>query len=755
MQQQRVVKTSALAKLGLSTKLSIVGGMLLAALAVTCGLLFSFLSQSIGDARLERQGLEYLRGLRQFAHAVQSHRSATVLVAMNIDRYKKQREVARDLAESVTTAMKSIDERASAEVGVAGSWTAVADRWAAVESMQHKRSEDVVANYAELVGAIRSLAERVKSGARLSIDPEEGSARLRDFLVDLEPKLAEELEQSRGLGTRLLSRIGASAEETTRFIELYGITGVRANEVLALEGVDVAELRTRVEASKSATAASRKQVADIFLGQNDASLTADKFYAAATQALDRLEAVAATADYTLDQMLIARIDRYAKHRLFVIAGVSALILLAIAFAVAVLRDLLRRLTYAARIAARVADGDLDINVSDGGSDELGRVVTAFQTVAARLTHFVRAQEEMAKHHEAGDIDHRLDAAAFPGVYGELAGQLNTLVASNVALTFQFMDTVKHYAHGDFEARMPALPGRKGEITAAADAVRTSLASISSEIQKLVAAAGRGDFSARGDTTRYSAAFAEMVEELNSLMNECEAGIGDANKMFYALADGDLTPRITAHYEGMFGELKENANRTMQHLGVLIEDIRLAADSIDVAATEIASGNADLSRRTEQQAASLDETSSSVADITQSTRSSAESAASATTVAAQAATVAKKGGASMEECVKTMVGIADSSKRVQDMIGVIDGIAFQTNILALNAAVEAARAGTQGKGFAVVASEVRSLAGRSAAAAKEVKDLITNSVERIGVGVELVEAAGTDMREIVASVARVS
>jgi methyl-accepting chemotaxis protein len=753
--QQTHRKTRTLARLGLQAKLSIVSGIVLFALAVTCFLLFGFLSQSIEDARLERQGLEYLRGLRHFAHSVQAHRSATLMTAMNVPAFEKHRNIARGDADKYSATIAEIDARIGDSLAVQGAWKSIAERWTTIAAMSHKRAEDVVASYAELIVAIHALGTRIKSNARLAIDPDARSAQLRDFLVELEPKLSEELEQARGLGTRLLSRIGASAEETTRFIELYGITGVRANEVLQLETIDIAALRERVEDSKKATAASRKQVADIFLGQNDAALTADKFYTIATVALDHLEAVASTVDFEFDRMLIARLDRVQMHRALVSAGVTATLLLAVALAIAVMRDLLRRLNYAGRIAARVANGDLSIDARDAGSDEIGRVVVAFQTVASRMTEFVHAQAVMAKRHDAGDIDYRVDASAFPGVYGELAAQLNTLVASNLDLTFQFMHTVQRYAQGDFDARMPALPGRKAEITTAAEGVRGSLAAVSSEIHVLVNAAGRGEFHARGDTSRYSAEFAEMVGELNTLMQTCESGIADANRMFHSLAEGDLTPRITAQYAGMFGELKENANRTMVQLGGLIEDIRTAADSIDIDAGEIARGNVDLASRTEMQSTSLDTTTRSIADITQSTRSSADSAANATTVASEAATAAKKGGVSMQQCVATMNEIADSSKRVQDIIGVIDGIAFQTNILALNAAVEAARAGEQGRGFAVVATEVRNLAGRSAAAAKEVKELITSSVERIGSGVDLVEATGNDMRDITDSVARVN
>ncbi len=222
-----------------------------------------------------------------------------------------------------------------------------------------------------------------------------------------------------------------------------------------------------------------------------------------------------------------------------------------------------------------------------------------------------------------------------------------------------------------------------------------------------------------------------------------------------VARGDLTVDVVSTSRDEVGELLD-ALASMNHaLARIVGEVRVGTDSIATASSEIKSGNLDLSARTEQQAASLEETASSMEELTSTVNQNADNARQANTLAGSASEVAVKGGAAVAQVVETMGAINESAKKIVDIIGVIDGIAFQTNILALNAAVEAARAGEQGRGFAVVAAEVRSLAQRSASAAKEIKTLIDSSVEQVDRGTRLVDQAGVTMNEVVASVRRVN
>ncbi|HEU0282806.1 MAG TPA: methyl-accepting chemotaxis protein, partial [Gallionella sp.] len=285
--------------------------------------------------------------------------------------------------------------------------------------------------------------------------------------------------------------------------------------------------------------------------------------------------------------------------------------------------------------------------------------------------------------------------------------------------------------------------------------RTLEVATEKEVATIVEGAVMGDFSRRMEMNGKTGFFKQLGDGMNQLTETSEAGLNEVVRVLGALARGDLTETITNEYHGTFGKLKDDSNSTVEQLTEVIGRIKEATETINTAAKEIASGNTDLSQRTEEQASSLEETAASMEQLTSTVKQNAENAKQANQLAAGASDIAVKGGDVVGQVVHTMSAISDSSKKIVDIISVIDGIAFQTNILALNAAVEAARAGEQGRGFAVVASEVRNLAQRSATAAKEIKTLIGDSVNKVKVGTDLVGKAGQTMEEVVSSVKRVT
>ncbi|MCF7965549.1 MAG: PAS domain-containing protein [Methylobacter tundripaludum] len=285
--------------------------------------------------------------------------------------------------------------------------------------------------------------------------------------------------------------------------------------------------------------------------------------------------------------------------------------------------------------------------------------------------------------------------------------------------------------------------------------RTDEIMAENDVAAIVGAAASGDFSQRFDLEGKEGFFLHLGEDINRLMQTSEAGLNEIARVLGALSRGDLTETITSDYSGTFGQLKDDANTTVEKLKDIISQIKDAADGINTGAKEIASGNNDLSHRTEQQAASLEQTAASMEELTSAVRHNAQNAQHANRLAVDASDIAGKGVEVVDRVVVTMNDINESSHKIGDIISVIDDIAFQTNILALNAAVEAARAGEQGRGFAVVAVEVRNLAQRAATAAGEIKDLIHDSVDKVSDGSKLVTQAGTTMKEIVASISGVT
>ncbi|CAD7714834.1 hypothetical protein LMG31884_13250 [Xanthomonas hydrangeae] len=435
-------------------------------------------------------------------------------------------------------------------------------------------------------------------------------------------------------------------------------------------------------------------------------------------------------------------------------GIAALAISAL-LAWMITRSLTMPLSQATRTAEAIAAGNLQNDVHTTATDETGRLLQAMDKMQLQLRNLIAAQTDMARHHDNGQISFRIDASAFPGDYGRMANDTNSLVASHVAVQNDLARIMGRYAIGELSEDMQPLPGEKAAFSDTMSQVKLNLSAMNHQIKHLAQSAANGDFTARGDVERFQFDFRIMVESLNHLMSTADGNLQSLSSLLQSIASGDLTARMSGEFRGVFAQMRDDANATASQLAQIVGNIQQSAVSINSAASEIAAGNQDLSQRTEQQAANLEETAASMEELTSTVKQNAESAREANQLAIGAARVASQGGEVVGKVVQTMTGIEASSKKIADIISVIDGIAFQTNILALNAAVEAARAGEQGRGFAVVASEVRTLAQRSSGAAKEIKSLIDDSVQRVAEGSALVHSAGKTMGDVVASVQRVT
>ncbi|MDQ7002539.1 MAG: methyl-accepting chemotaxis protein [Ghiorsea sp.] len=312
--------------------------------------------------------------------------------------------------------------------------------------------------------------------------------------------------------------------------------------------------------------------------------------------------------------------------------------------------------------------------------------------------------------------------------------------------------------GDSTVRVTATPVRNEadeRIATVAEWIdRTAEINVEHEIETVFSAVQRGDFSQVVDTTGKAGFFLQLSGMINDLNKILAQGFGDVHQAVTALNQGVLTHRIVNEYEGTFDDIKQTINQTMEKLTDVIGDVQSAAEEVGLGAGEISEGNNTLNSRTQEQAAALEETAASIEEITGTVQQTADNSRQANQLAIDTRAQAETGGKVADEAVKAMAEINASSRKISDIIGVINEIAFQTNLLALNAAVEAARAGEQGRGFAVVAGEVRTLAQRSAEAAKEIKTLINSSVESVEHGSKLVNESGIALNDIRTAVSKV-
>lgn len=489
------------------------------------------------------------------------------------------------------------------------------------------------------------------------------------------------------------------------------------------------------------------------------------------------------------------------HQVSAVLWVMSLVIIALALGIALFltRHLSKQIgidpLYAKGIAKEIAAGDLSrtINLDEGDKDSLLHAIKNMQQkLLARRIAEQKATEEILRIKMALDNtsigimladNERNIIYVNKSVVNELGKMqaeirkqipsfsVDALVGANMDIFYQnpvqqakvFADLIGVHSEdielGGRTIMVVANPvvGQQGQriatVTEWQD--RTAEVAVEQEVSAIVAAAIMGDFSKRFELRGKDGFLRELGEGLNQLLDTGETGINEVVRVLGALSRGDLTETITNDYQGTFGQLKDNANTTVEKLTAIVHQIKDATDCIDTGAREIASGNNDLSHRTEEQAASLEQTAASMQQLTATVQHNAENAKQANRLVMGAAEIAGQGGVVVDRVVTTMSDIKASSLKIEEIISVIDDIAFQTNILAFNAAIESARAGVHGQGFAVVASEVRHLAQRSAASAGEIKSLIEESVNKINDGSELASQAGSTMKEILNSISGVT
>ncbi len=446
-------------------------------------------------------------------------------------------------------------------------------------------------------------------------------------------------------------------------------------------------------------------------------------------------------------------------QILLLSSGAIIVLLSVAIIFSIRSQLTQPLLQIIQFMQQIGKGNLNQNIVVSSTNEIGQLALGLSTMQINLRTLIDEIQTVASASATGDFTQQIELTHKEGFGLEIGTILNCLnqnllhqIGGNPA---EAVMIAKQIAEGNLEVNIHLRPHDKQSILAAMATMRENLYTVINEVREIVNAAADGQFDRKMDeihTQGYAQTLAHLLNKLTSVTHEA---LSDIAHMTQNLGQGNLTLKIEKNYPGLFGQTAQGVNLTVTHLKQLLRQIIIAVNTIQTAAQEIASGNRDLSIRTEKQAMHLEETASSVEEFTAMMAQNNASSQEAMRLAKTAAEVAKKGGVVAQHSVFTMNRISDSSQKISEIISVINSIAFQTNILALNAAVEAARAGEQGRGFAVVATEVRTLAKRSAQAAKEIKDLITESVDSVKQGTTQVTEAGKTMEEIVQAIAQVT
>ncbi|CAK0739181.1 methyl-accepting chemotaxis protein I, serine sensor receptor [Gammaproteobacteria bacterium] len=444
---------------------------------------------------------------------------------------------------------------------------------------------------------------------------------------------------------------------------------------------------------------------------------------------------------------------YGTTRTIVVTVVVVGLLLAAGIGFLLIRGISRSLYITIDIANRIAAGDLSRPIVIRQHDEIGDLLGAMKLMQDNLLRMVTEIENIVDAAaNQGNFSLKMDLNGKTGYTKTLSELLNQLSTTTESGLKDVARVVQALANGDLSQNITKdYPGLFKEASLGVNRTVAALNEIVNDIQFIVLSAGQGDFSVRLDLAGKQGYHKILSELLNQFSDITEKGLLDIIRVANAMAHGDLTETIYKDYPGLFDQTKQAINTTVENLRKLILEIRETIEATNTAAKEIAIGNEDLSQRTEEQASSLEEIAASMEELTATVKKNADNARHANQLGIDSSKVANQGGEVVSQVVSTINSINESSHQIVDIISVIDGIAFQTNILALNAAVEAARAGEKGRGFSVVAAEVRNLAQRSAVAAKEIKALIGDSVVKVENGTQLVGTATHTIREVVASI----
>jgi len=653
------------------------------------------------------------------------------------------------------------------------------DEWTALKNAKPVTAQDTMAAHEHLLATIGTLSTRISTDWKLALDPEIVAYSLIDVSVN---KLAD--------ARRFLIEARAHLAAMYNGAEYVPAEGAQVASLIALFGDRMTSARDEIKTAAAAALDRPALASQINEMGNDwdngiATWAADVARDLATghpaesdvrallvTSAKYAQSLNSTQSSVLAQAgtaLTLRYDSQLRNAIMALSFVLITVLSAVLLMYALSRRVAGAIGRLIFISERILENRFDSKIDESGADEISRLF-------ARMNQLQQTMALANAAAQAGSVGPAAEAAAETAAEAPLSGQNERLSAAlhsvsgcvmvadaggTIVYTNSAVEEMLRNAEADIRKQLPGFsasavvganfdvfhrnPHEHSRLIASLTGPHTTQISVGGRKFRLILNPVNSQTGGRIGTV------VEWADRTLELSLESEV-----NVVLAAVLDGDLSRRIdVAGKSGFFETLGQGMNRLVDNIQELITKVKATSRDVHSAAEELSAGNTNLSQRTEQQAASLEQTASSMEEITSTVKQNADNAHQANQLASAAREQAQAGGAVVNQAIAAMAGINESSKKIANIIGVIDEIAFQTNLLALNAAVEAARAGEQGRGFAVVASEVRSLAGRSAAAAKEIKELIRDSVGKVEGGTELVAQSGQTLEQIVTAVKKVT
>jgi methyl-accepting chemotaxis protein len=711
---------------------------------------------AIKQTRSELEGTNYIRALGDLAAELATHRSReyTFLVG---DKARQGDVVSQEAeVDKMVTVIDKLDAQMGEKFGVSQGWQAFREDWGTLKQKGLQQSPDENEEaHASLDDLLQRMMEVISSRSQTLIDPDTSTSALANIAQVHAPALLLYSSNLRRYAVHAASksylggddRIGIKVYRDRQQTELRRLESALSNVAPA----EATEIEAALKAAKTSSEDFYSVVQTKVLGASSMDMSTGAIYDAGVPANVALKKIDIVAYDAVAQAIAHRLTREQQYRAMTATAVVLAFALALALAVMITRTMGNPLHHAVTVFSRISAGNYESEIKPVGSDEANQLLAALKNMQGTLRTQIENERSVAA--ENSRIREALDKASTSVL---LADASHRIIYLNDRALLSFANAQTDIAK--------SLPGFDAQTLQGA-----SLESLSTdttrERQRLDSLNGT-DIDERvlgghNFRTVASPVFDDKGARIGTVMEWTDrtqevAIEKEMQAMLSAVVAGELTSRISlAGKSGFFEAASAGINQLADNLKEIVSHVKEASGEVYRASREIASGNTNLQQRTEEQSASLEETASSMEEMTQTVRQNADNAGEANQLAVAARDQAEHGGSVVNKAVLAMSDINESARKIADIIGVIDEIAFQTNLLALNAAVEAARAGEQGRGFAVVATEVRTLAGRSATAAKEIKELIQDSVKKVDDGSLYVTRSGQTLEQIVASVKKVS